>query len=243
MAKNKNPRFTTPKGEFKFPNLQKPDRYDESSSWQFKVDVVFDSKEQVQDIVDKIDEVQDQKLADAKKANPKSKSKIKKADPPYEPEVDDNGEETGRFVLKCRQNAYIAGDDGETIKLQPAVFDAKGKPIKKRLNTGSGTIGRVNIELAPSYVAGQKSVFCKLRLKGAQIVKYVQVGGGDNPSAFGFGAEEDDDAFDSSEAEEAEEPETSDETSGDGEGDGEDPDGEEEADDGGDDGNEEEANF
>jgi hypothetical protein len=242
MAKNKNPRFTTPKGELKFPNLQKPDRYDESSSWQYKADIVFDSQEAVQDIVDKIDEVQDNKLAEAKKNNPKSKSKIKKADPPYEQEVDENGEETGRFVLKARQNAYIEGDDGETINLKPALFDAKGKPIKKRLNTGTGTVARLNIELAPSYVAGQKSVFVKLRLKAAQIVKYQPVGGGNDPKAFGFAAEDDEEAFDSSEVEEAEEPETSDEEEGDGDEGEDDDEGEEEGDDA-DDGDEEEANF
>jgi hypothetical protein len=237
MAKNKNPRFTTPKGELKFPNLQKPDRYDESSSWQYKADIVFDSQEAVQDIVDKIEEVQDNKLAEAKKNNPKSKSKIKKADPPYEQEVDENGEETGRFVLKARQNAYIEGDDGETINLKPALFDAKGKPIKKRLNTGTGTVARLNIELAPSYVAGQKSVFVKLRLKAAQIVKYQPVGGGNDPKAFGFGAEDDDDAFDQ---EEAEEPEENEETS---EGDeADDEDGEDE-DEGEPEGDDEEANF
>jgi len=243
MAKSKNDQVTLPKGEFRFPNLQEADRYDETANWQYKTDVIFNDPNEVQDVIERIDALHEEITEKTKKANPKKKNKIEKADPPYEYELDDEGNETGRVILKTRQNLYIRDPkSGKNKEISVPLFDAKGKKIDKFLNLGNGTVGRVRVELAPMAV-GQKC-YVKLRLKAAQIIEIVQFGAGDDPEAFGFGAE--DEGFDADEVEEAERPSSGgdgdgEDASGDDPEDGDDPDADE--DDGEDEGNSAEINF
>jgi hypothetical protein len=95
-------------------------------------------------------------------------AKLAKANMPFSPEVDDQGNETGNIVFKFKS------------KRQPKLYDAKGKVITKNLQVASGTVAKVATAINP-YATGI-NVGVSLYLNDVQIIELVEYGKG---SLFG----------------------------------------------------------
>lgn len=194
--------ITTPKGTFVWPKLIKPDTH-------FKTDGEYSVKLRVrretpgvEALIGKIDDVAAQSLADAK-AGAKTPAQAKKWETkylPYTEVTDDDGTPTGEIEFKAAKIASgVSKKTGRPWKASPTLFDAKGTPItgakRAAMNIGSGTVGRINVELVPYANTVQTGASCSLRLNAAQIIDLVEFGGG-NAASFGFDAE---DGFDADE--------------------------------------------
>lgn len=175
MQKQNTVRITSPQGIAVYPKLEKPDtKFD--ANGVFSVDLDLSGSEAQQLIV------QLTKIADAAYANEckaKGKKSLKRADFPWK-EVED-GKTRFKFKLKAK-----GGTGEKQWDQKPALFDAKGNPVKE-LNIGSGSVIKVAFDVAP-YFTAMVGHGLSLRLRAVQVIELRQYIAGDNFDAFGFKA-------------------------------------------------------
>lgn len=187
-----------------FTAIQKPTWDFNKTSKEYQIKVAIDADEAEQFLAD-MNELVDAEYKRVLKEKPKLKKVLKKTDI-GEVEYDDDGEETGRILFKFKQKAVIefTNKQGEkdTFEKKVALFDSRGKLIKKPVRIGTGSIVIVSFEPNPYFTEKDKEVGMSFnRLAGVQLIKLVEYEGGGSASAddMGFGAVDDDDAFDADE--------------------------------------------
>lgn len=195
---------TSPKGTAVYPRLNKPDT-------KFKAEGVFSTRlvvpgNAVEDLIKTIDAEAEAALADTlqkleeKVATAKGKDLVKAkaslekmtAGPlPYDPEYDDEGNETGNYVFSFKTNAtYTDKKTGKTIHKKVTMFDAKGAKMEgKQPDIWGGSVLRVNYTIAPYSNAAANNAGVSLRINAVQVIELVSSGGG-NAGSYGFGEEE-----------------------------------------------------
>lgn len=197
MSNRKRVRLTTPKGIAKFPYLNKPDTKFNKDG-EYRVQLILDpNDEQVQEFLNRLDELADEAVEKVKndliESGKKGKAKSVKRRAPYRDEEDQEGESTGKVEIRFKSKARITTNDGRVIELRPALFDAKGNRIENIVVYG-GSVIRVNFTPSPYYVPSSGEAGVTLQLNAVQIIELVT--GSADASFFGFGEEE---GFDSSE--------------------------------------------
>lgn len=194
------------RGITRYPHLNKPDtKFDDAGV--FKTDLIVDAEAGAA-LTARFEKM---RAAEVKKAQARLKGKkAKPADLPIQPEYDENGEETGRFVLRSKMKASgISKKTGEAWKRDLPIFDADGVSTNARVGGGSEVV--LCISPNPwSNPKGECSVTCYL--EAVQIIS-LSAGGGASASRFGFGAV--DGGFKSSEMDAADDDDET--SSGDGE--------------------------
>lgn len=202
MAKQKNPRLTSPKGTFKYPRLAgEPDFRFDKECGAYSVKLLLDPNAKgVQEFLTRLDEETDKAVAEMKEQNPKHAKKIVVAKA-YKMEEDEDGNETGKveigFSMKARVTAKQGKNAGKTFEFKPVLFDSFGKPIAdEKIRIGGGTVGKISFEFFPYFAANDKRAGISKRLLAAQIIELVEWTGGGNAAAFGF--DDEDEGFSSS---------------------------------------------
>lgn len=181
--KERNKMFTTPKGIAAYPWLTKPDtKFKQAGEFSIRLKVPAD---EAAGLVKLIEEAREANFAAVKADNPKKI--VKEADPPYRPELDDEGNETGNILFTFKQSAVIKTKDGEIIKVTIKIFDAKGQPIVGKI-VGAGSTVKVAFQLNPFYTA-LIGAGIGLRLKAVQVIDLIEPQGG-SASSYGFGEED-----------------------------------------------------
>lgn len=170
---NKYQRLTSPKGIARFPWLNKPDTKF-SDVGDYKVDLVMDKKD-AEPLVKRITSIRDEF---AKKEGAK-----KKANLPFAFEEDDNGNKTGRVIVKFKVKAMTGDWDRK-----PKLFDAKGNRITDA-NVGGGSVLKVSFD-AYTWNVASLGAGITLQPVAVQVLELVEFEGGGSASEFGFGAEE-----------------------------------------------------
>ncbi len=159
---------TTPTGVALYPWLSKPDTKF-STEGEYKVNLVL-SKDDAKPIVDTINEVFSENLQSEMKK--KKKKELKTANPPYQDELDDNGQATGNVIFKFKSKAMY----------KPALFDAKGNTMVGS-NIWGGSEVRVNASVSP-YFTPTVGAGVALRLRAVQVIALVE--GSEGAGRFGF---------------------------------------------------------
>lgn len=198
--KTKRERLTTPRGTVcGFTAIQKA-ATNFVPEGKFETQLAFDA-DAVSDLVEQLEAIRDAELAKIKEKNPKLQ-KVIKAAPVVSPELDDEGDETGRVILKFGQKRVITTKSGETFTKKIAFRDARGNHITAPVKVGAGSIGKVSFEPFGYYNAKDKVVGVSNRFIGFQLIKLVEYEGGGGPSNADMGFEDetegDEDAFDAS---------------------------------------------
>lgn len=167
---------TTPIGTAYYAYIFTPDtKFDANGVYQVNLRM---SKTDAKPLVKVIDETIEET---AKSSSSKSK---KFASKPYYKATDADGNETGEIEFKFKQKAIINTKKGE-MKMQPKVFDCKGKPLVEQQMVGNGS--RIKIAFEPfGYDVASIGIGASLRLKAVQIVDIVN----SDTGGFGFGEEE-----------------------------------------------------
>jgi len=104
--------------------------------------------------------------------------------PPYEQEVDDQGNLTGNYLFKFKQKAKINTKDGRTINMKVALFDANRTPTDVLI--GGGSEIKVAATMWPYVLPTTKSVGVSLRPSAVQILSLVSVGGSKTAELFDY---------------------------------------------------------
>lgn len=225
MAKKNNrkwQRIVTPVGEALYPRVNKPDtkfkdqgeystklivepdacwkRKDESTAEDFFAHVAGLIDEYRESVLAKAQEdAKSAKGAAKRKANQKL-AKLKKFDTkyPWEPELDDEGEETGNQVLISRCNASFKGRDDEVVEVEVPVFDASNNEIDVMLASGSKI--RVSADLVFFTNPSASQIGGSLRLKKVKVLELVEYKPGQGADEFededGYTYEDEDDDSD-----------------------------------------------
>jgi hypothetical protein len=173
------------RGVARYPWLNKPDTKFKAEG-QFKVDLEIDA-ETAEPLLSQFEDIRAAEIA-AAKVKLKGK-KPKEADLPLVPKLDEEGNETGTYLLKAKMTASgVSKKTGKPWSRVVPIFDAKGKPANPQIYGGSELI----LSIEPRGWAnpkGECSVTCYL--EGVQVIKLAKGSGGASASALGFGAVED----------------------------------------------------
>jgi len=172
--------YTTNTGIAIYPHLTQPDTKFNANG-EYKVSLSLTEQEAAP-----LKKLIEQEKVKAMAMIPEGK-KAKESDDPYFNETDDEGQETGRTVFKFKMKAKVQNKQGQTIELQPRLFDAQGTIFTPDSVWGGSKI-RVSTDLVPYYVAAV-GAGVSLRLKAVQIID-LKSGGGADASAYGFSATE-----------------------------------------------------
>ncbi len=190
MAKRNYPRITSPAGTLIYPHLVEPDTKFVKPDGEYHTKLALDGeKESTGAFIDQLQAILDAYIEE----NPDelTPAQLKKANVAdlYEEEVDDEGEETGRFIFKFKLKAKVKTKTKEWDQ-KPRLFDSQAQPISGDVNPWTGTVGKVSAEVFPYYMGTTKSFGLSLRCQAVQILDLV-TGGGASADDFGFGAEDD----------------------------------------------------
>lgn len=176
-------RITTPVCKFQYPKLIEPETKFNPEG-VYKITALIDPAD-ADGIATALDTLLNKHKESLKAQAPTTKFKL--ADLPWAFEEIDG---TPYFVVKAKMKASGIDRDGRRWTSAPALFDAKGQPVKDRdslKGMWSGTVGKVSFEACPFHQAAIGAGIT-LRLKAVQIISLVEGGG----SAESFGFEEED---------------------------------------------------
>lgn len=175
--------ITTPKGTARYPKLDKPDTKFKPEG-EYTCDLIL-SAEEAQPLIDQVTKLREDFY---RETLVKEKKKVlKKADLTFfKAETDDEGNETGRVILKFKAKAAYKRDE-KLIPVGPIPrFDAKGRPTKADVWSGS----QIKVAFEPNcWFTPALGVGISLRLKAVQVIELVTAGARD-AKGYGFGTED-----------------------------------------------------
>jgi len=155
---------------------------------------VADSATGIEDLIREIDEAAAASLEAAreKAKTPAERKKWETKYLPYTRLEDDEGNPTGEVEFKATMKASGTTKEGKPWKMQPKLFDAKGKPIvgkaREALFVGNGSVAIVCFTLVPYAPTTQVGASVKLSLEAVQLIDVKS--GGARASDYGFGEED-----------------------------------------------------
>jgi hypothetical protein len=195
--KEKRIRMTTPAGVAVFPHLAKPDikfATAEKPHGHYRLGVSLPMADPAtQKLIADLESIRDAGAAKAQAENPKKK--IKLADLPWKPELDENDDETGNVIFNIKCAGGGVRKDGTEYTRTVDVFDGKKNKLDpKKVGIGGGSTVRVAFEPSAFYVPALGAGLT-LRLEGVQVLQLVEYGRRDADS---LGFESVEDGFDSS---------------------------------------------
>ena len=178
MAVNKKKQIVTPRAVAVYPWLNSPDTKFNAEG-EYKVTLKIGSDEAAP-LIEEIDETINNYQKEQADKDPKVGRYS--ANPPYEEEVDDQGNLTGNYLFKFKQKAKINTKDGRSIDMKIALYDAQRTPTDAMI--GGGSEIKVAATLWPYVLPTTKSVGVSLRPSAVQILSLVSVGGNKMANLF-----------------------------------------------------------
>lgn len=198
-------KMITPRVTFIWPKLNEPDYGNEKFP---KPDGEFSVKARckaddpaVVEMLNKLQPLLDAAIAKGKvefsklKVDQRKKLKDITVNPLFSTVYDQETEEaTGdiefKFAMAHSGTIKKGPKAGKKWERSPALFDAKGKPMKAAI--WSGTIGKVSFTVNPDgyFIPGTGAVGLKLGLEAVQVIQLAN-GRDRNAGSYGFGTEED----------------------------------------------------
>ena len=161
-------------GKAVYPRLSQPDtKFDELGQYKADVSVPLAEAEPIMEILSKPFK------AHTGKAPKKADNTM------WYFETNEDGDETGNVVFKCRVKNKLRKRDGQLWDRKPKLFDAALKPVD--VNPFGGSTYVVSAEVYAWEAGAKKGV--SLQPVGVQIIELVS-GSGPSASSMGFKAQE-----------------------------------------------------
>jgi len=161
------------KGNAKWCKVFEPDtRFNEDG--EYSTQVILPEAEAAQ-VCEQLEALVDEEYAKLVKEKPALKVGLSKR-PVVEPEVDENGNETGNVVFKTKLKALIRGKNGTNYPQKVNVVDSKRTPMSGKQLVGNGSVIKVAVEPNTYYMPSSKQVGVSLRLKALQVIDLVEHG-------------------------------------------------------------------
>lgn len=183
--------YESPRGEFHYPWLTKPDtQFNDDGLYKVGLIVSGDNADALKA---KIEAASQAALDEHTEDMTSAKRKKWSLYVPFEDYEEEDGSSEGRTVFNFKQNAIIKKRDGDTIDVQITMYDAKGNEVE--INVFSGTIGKVMFSMRPIVMASSFKCGVRLDFFQVQIIKPSK----GNKRKSGFSSN--DDGWDSAEGE------------------------------------------
>ncbi|MET3601144.1 hypothetical protein [Martelella mangrovi] len=202
MAKARRaPTFLTPAVTFIYPKLNEPDtKYKEEGEFSVKAVLTRDEAapfiEELRPVYEAAEAEARERLGEMKPAQVKkleAKGITFSMNPLFSPVYDEEGDETGevefKFTMKASGVVRKGPKAGQPWSRRPALFDAKGAPLRSSVAIWGGTVGKVAFTPSPYFVDGTLTGGLALRLSAVQVIDLVS-GGQRSAAGFGFSKEE-----------------------------------------------------
>jgi hypothetical protein len=164
MAQNNLQKIVSPRGIAVYPWLNTPDTKF-SPDGDYKVTLKVEA-EAAEPLIAKLDEVL--KNYKAQQVTPNPKVGQYSITPPYEMELDDQGNATGYYLFKFKQKATIHTKDGRVIDMKVALVDASRTPTS--VNVGGGSEIKIAATVFPYAMSSNKNIGVSLRPSAVQIL-------------------------------------------------------------------------
>ena len=205
MSNNSNAvKVTTPRVTFGYPHLNTPDtKFDKDGKYTTKAYLAADDDATVA-FQAKLEAIRDEFLK-AKVAELTAQKKgglakeITAADVLHVEKDPETGDETGRlyFSASTKAGGIVKNGPraGQPWSRKLDIFNAQGVQLKNPPDIGSGTVGKLTIEVEAFLKPETKKVGLSLRLMAAQIITLKSFGAR-SASDYGFGTEDGDDIAD-----------------------------------------------
>jgi hypothetical protein len=171
MAKYQYKKVRSPEGVLVWPHLNTPDDKFVKPDGVYHTKLVIENGPELDDYLDTLR----QELERYIEANPrevKSPKFGKKLKEFGEPEIDDEGNETGRFVLNFKLKPRYGRENEYTQA--PKFFDEHGNRISESPNVGNGTRAKLHGEMFPYFAATDGVTGISLRVSNVQILELVE---------------------------------------------------------------------
>lgn len=169
--------YVTPAGVAVYPHLTKPDTKWKAEG-EFRTKLRYDENV-AKAVRERLSKFLDQAFEEYKKLvkehMPKKLKALKRAELPIKPEEDEDGEETGMFLLNVKRTASgKSKKTGEKWKAKIVFADAKGRPVKsKGLRIWSGSELAIYASVFGWYSPKDNAVGVSVEIEGVQIKKLV----------------------------------------------------------------------
>ena len=185
----------SPKAPCSYPWLNTPDTAFNQN--HFKVNIILDPDNNeahaafVADLEEKMEASRKDAVKTLEAQGGKGKAKLKKlaAAPVLTPEYDDEGDETGRLIVRFKQAKLVQYKDNKTgekktFDATPVFLDVSGKKLKEVPSIFGGSVLQIN---SPAYTYyAESSVTYGITLK-INAVRIVELSDGSSNKDYGFG--------------------------------------------------------
>lgn len=166
-----NGSFRTPKVEGKWIKTVKPDtKFDEDGVFSAKL-VLDPNDPEHQEYMAQLDAQLEEAFEFLTRNMKPAMAKRVSMKKPYVEELDEEGEETGNFVLTVK--AAATWPDGKPVKI--GHYDGRGKKIAPVI-AGNGSLVKAHYMLRSYLNAKDKEVGLSLKLRNIQIIELVEFG-------------------------------------------------------------------
>lgn len=188
-TKQKRARLTSPVAPLVgFTVLKEPDtKFDPNGTFKCRIALDPDNNPEHQEYLEKLASLYDQHQTRTKKETGKKKLKITPDCCPYAPEEDEEGEETGRVIVRYRLTAHVETKTGKTFDQRPLIFErGSKKPLVEDdiPNIGSGS----EVQVSSDVNTWNTNIGCGMTLwiNAVMLHKLVEFGGNADADDFGF---------------------------------------------------------
>lgn len=171
--------FTTPKGQALWCRVNEPERKFNDKG-VLTTSLVFDpADEDVKAFIKQLEDLRDKAFEETKESLGAAKAKAVNPRSVFSDEVDREGVETGKILIKMKlNNVDEKKEQGRQYKIE--AFDAKKNKLEYPPEIGNGSTIRCAGFANPYYMASTKEVGVSLIWQKVQIIDLVSFGGGDD---------------------------------------------------------------
>lgn len=184
--KKQNPRYVTPAGVASWPKLNEPDtKFNAEGTYGVKL-LLDPNDAKHKAFLDKLDGMADEAFEAMKKEHTKYSKQMTRV-APYAPELDSEGDETGKVVVNFTMPAVVERKkDKKKFTLKPALYDAAGTPLAADLKIGGGSTIQVSFESWAYFSAKDKEAGITRRLVAVRVIERKEWVGTQSAADFGF---------------------------------------------------------
>ncbi len=190
-------KIVTPTAIALFPHLVEPDLYE--GSLDYKVSLILDpSVEAAATLIANIEEIVAAQLAvsikelQAGSGKDKALAKQIEGHSPLLPEFDEEGDETGRMILKVKSKAAGVTGKGKKWERKINIFDSGNGPTGKPALIPHGTVDiwggsllKVELKVNRYFAKGLKKAGVSFYIEAVQVIE-LKTGGGSGGDGFGI---------------------------------------------------------
>ena len=191
MTYAQKPQLTTPAGSALYPSLTSPDM-GPNDAWagtggKYNVKLLMDP-EDCKEFVSEIDRLYEENyVAQCKKTGKKD---LKKANKPYSPHVDKDGNPSGMLQFNFAMKAKGTTKTGEQFERKPKFFGPDGGtiPFDQVPVLGNGSTLKIS-HFVDGWHTSMAGAGVSLRIRGVQILNVIERDSGGNAEDHGFSCE------------------------------------------------------